>query len=255
MPDPTQTPPPAAPPATPPPPVPDGLALGALPDHERPQERLERLGAGALRDSELLAMLLRTGTAGEDVLRVAAGLLRDAGALGNLVRWTREDFQARRGIGRVKALQLETVMEIARRVVEQGRGANPLLDTPQAVADYFREVTPALDVEKCWVLCLDKRRRLLRSVEATKGTSDSTVINPRVVFRAAVANNATSVVVVHNHPSGDPEPSKADYAVTRRLREAADVVEVELLDHVVLGNPAVDRAGQGWFSFRAAGLL
>ncbi|MDR2863957.1 MAG: DNA repair protein RadC [Puniceicoccales bacterium] len=230
------------------------LPLARLPSHERPQERLEKLGARALQDAELIAMLLRTGTAGENVLAVASRLVHEAGSLGGLVSWTRDDFARRRGIGRVKALQLVTVMEIARRILEQGKEASPVLDNPEVIYSFFQDIIQGLVVEKCWVLCLNSRYRLIRCEEITSGTAQSTLIHPRETFRAALRLGATAMVVVHNHPGGDPEPSRADMTSTRQLLEAAKVLDVELLDHVILGNPAIDRAGQGWFSFKKAGL-
>lgn len=234
---------------------PPTASLASVPAHERPQERLEKLGARALQDAELIAMLLRSGTAGENVLAVASRLVHEAGSLGNLVGWTREDFATRRGIGPVKALQLVTVMEIARRIMEQGKEASPLLDSPAQVYPFFRDIIHGLDIEKCWVLCLNTRNRLIRCVEITSGIANSTLIHPREVFRPALRLGASAVIVAHNHPGGDPEPSKTDIVSTRQLRDAAKILGVEMLDHVILGNPAADARGQGWFSFKNAGLI
>ncbi|MDR2429504.1 MAG: DNA repair protein RadC [Puniceicoccales bacterium] len=229
--------------------------LTSVPTHERPQERLEKLGARALQDAELVAMLLRSGTVGENVLTVASRLVHEAGSLGNLVAWTREDFAARRGIGHVKALQLVTVMEIARRIMEQGKEAAPLLESPAQVYPFFRDIIHGLDIEKCWVLCLNTRHRLIRCVEITSGTANSTLIHPREVFRPVLRLGASAAILAHNHPGGDPEPSKSDIVSTRQLRDAANILGVGLLDHIILGNPASDARGQGWFSFKNAGLL
>lgn len=226
------------------------IALG-----ERPQERLERLGAGALSDVELLAMLLRSGTRGRDVLTLAEQLLAAAGSLARLVTWTERDFRREKGIGRVKALQLVTVLEVARRVVMQSQDPAPLMDTPAAIVAHCQPVVQGLAVEKFWVLCLNRRNRLLRRVEVTSGTAGSTLAHPREVFREAIREAASAIVCVHNHPSGDPSPSAADVQVTRQLREAARAVQIDLLDHLILGTPAADPAGLGYYSFRAAGLL
>ena len=234
---------------------PTATLKSTTPLHELPQERLERLGPRALHDAELLAMLLRSGTAGENVLSVATRLILDAGSLRNLVEWDREDFQERNGIGPVKALQLLTVMEIARRIREQDKDVEPILDTPAAVYQYFQDILPGIDVEKCWVLCLNTRHRLKRCVELTTGTMQSTLIHPREIFRQVFRFKATAVLIVHNHPGGDPEPSRSDFNATRQIVEAAKVLEVDFVDHIVLGSPEHDRAGQGWFSFRSAGML
>lgn len=222
---------------------------------ERPQERLEKFGAAALSDTELLAMLLRSGTRGQDVLTLATRLIAEAGSLAGLIAWRADDFEKLKGIGRIKALQLVTVMEVARRVVGQQAGESPLLSRPDLVTAYFQPVVFGLEVEKFWVLCLNRKNRLIKRVEITSGTATAALAHPREVFRTAIRESATAVVCVHNHPSGDPAPSAADIQVTRQLRDAARAVDIELLDHVIVGRSGADPLGRGWFSFREAGLL
>lgn len=222
---------------------------------ERPQERLEKFGAGSLSDTELLAMLLRSGTRGHDVLTLAAQLIAEAGSLAGLIAWQTGDFQRLKGIGQVKSLQLVTVMEIARRVVSQQVGDAPLLNRTDLVAAYFLPLTAGLAVEKFWVLCLNRKNRLLKRVEITSGTATAALAHPREVFRAAIREAAAAVVCVHNHPSGDPAPSAPDVQVTRQLREAARAVDIDLLDHVIVGTAAADPLGRGFYSFREAGML
>ena len=222
---------------------------------ERPQERLEKFGASALSDTELLAMLLRSGTRGQDVLTLAGRLVAEAGSLGGLIAWRETEFKRLKGIGRVKALQLVTVMEIARRVIGQHGGTEPLLNRADLVAAFLRPLASGLEVEKFWVLCLNRKNRLLKRVEVTSGTATAALAHPREVFRAAVRESAASIICAHNHPSGDPAPSAPDLHVTRMLREAAKTVDIELLDHVIVGSPGADPAGKGYFSFREAGLL
>ncbi len=222
---------------------------------ERPQERLERLGSASLSDGELLAMLLRSGTRGHDVLSLANRLLQESGSLSGLVSWRETDFRKLKGIGRVKALQLVTVMEIARRVLGREHALPPLLNQPDLVWTYLQAQVFGLAVEKFWVLCLNRKNRLLRHVEVSSGTVGSTLVHPREVFREAISASASAIICAHNHPSGDPTPSTADIRVTRQLREAAAAVEIELLDHVIVGTAAADPSGQGYYSFRAAGLI
>lgn len=226
------------------------LAVG-----ERPQERLERLGPGALSDAELLAMLLRSGQKGRSVVAISQHLITEAGSLAGLTRWREADFKRIKGIGRIKALQLITVMEIARRVLNADQGGQPVLNRPELVYAHFRVTAAALSVEKFWVLCLNRKNRLIRQVELTSGTATSSLAHPREVFREAVHHGAASVICVHNHPSGDPAPSAADIQVTRQLREAARALDIELLDHVIVGQPGTDPRGQGFYSFREAGVL
>ena len=234
-------------------PVPNRLRETAV--SERPQERLEKLGAAALSDTELLAMLLRSGTRGQDVLTLASRLMAGAGSFAGLIAWQEKDFRKLKGIGRVKALQLVTVMEIARRVLDQKSGDDPPLNRADFVAEYLAPLAVGLAVEKFWVLCLNRKNRLLRRVEISSGTATAALAHPREVFRAAIRESACAVVCVHNHPSGDPAPSAADVQVTRLLREAAKAVDIELLDHVIIGRAAADPLGLGFYSFRAAGMV
>ncbi len=222
---------------------------------ERPQERMEKYGATALSDTELLAMLLRSGTHGLDVLTLSARLIAEAGSLPKLIGWRVEDYEKLKGIGRVKALQLVTVMEIARRVLGQQGEEAPLLTRAELICAYLQPLVTGLDVEKFWVLCLNRKNRLIKRVEITSGTANAALAHPREVFRAAIRESASAVVCVHNHPSGDPAPSAPDLHVTRTLREAAKAVEIDLLDHVIVGRAAADPIGRGYFSFREAGLL
>ncbi len=222
---------------------------------ERPQERLEKHGPQALSDTELIAMLLRSGTHGHDVLSLSSRLLKEAGSLGALIAWEPADFQRLKGIGKVKALQLRAVMEVARRVLLQQGEETPMLNRADRVREFLLPVVSGLQVEKFWVLCLNRKNRLLKCVEITSGTATAALAHPREVFRAAIRESASAVVCVHNHPSGDPSPSSPDLHVTRQLREAARAVEIELIDHVVIGQTGADPSGRGYFSFREAGLL
>lgn len=225
------------------------MALG-----EMPQARFEAFGPQALSDTELLALVLRTGITGQPVLKVASRLMAEAGSLPALVRWTAEDFLRLQGIGRKKAQQLVAMLEIGRRAMRDTEQA-PVLNRPELIYAHMLPEAHGLAVEKFWVLCLNRKNRLLKRVEVTSGTATSSLAHPREVFRAAIREGATSVVCVHNHPSGDPAPSAADLAVTRQLREASKAVDIGLLDHVIVGLRESDPRGSGYFSFREAGVL
>ena len=231
------------------------LRLKDLAVSDRPQERLEKLGPTALSDTELLAMLLRSGGKGNNVLVMSQRLIAESGSLANLVRWTETDFRRQLGIGRVKALQLVTVMEIARRVLATAGDVEAVFNRPDLVLTHFTPQIAGLSVEKFWVLCLNRKNRLIRQVEITSGTATSSLAHPREVFREAIRHGATAIVCVHNHPSGDPAPSAADVQVTRQLRDAAKAVDIDLLDHVIVGKPAADPTGRGYYSFRESGVL
>jgi DNA repair protein RadC len=231
------------------------VPLRELDREERPQERLERLGPSALADRELLAMILRSGSAKLDVLALSDHLLREAGSLPHLLRWKTEDFKALPGIGKVKALQLTTVMELAKRMARSERGKAPVLDSPEKIFHHLYPDTQGLAVEKFWVLCLDRKNKLIKLEEITQGTADASLAHPREVFQAAIRRGSSALIVVHNHPSGDPTPSSADLKVTRRLRDASEVVQIDLLDHVVMGEPSMDPRGLGYYSFHDAGMI
>jgi DNA repair protein RadC len=146
-------------------------------------------------------------------------------------------------------------MEVARRVIGQQAGAEPLLNSADLIVAYVQPFVTGLEVEKFWVLCLNRKNRLLKRVELTSGTAHSALAHPREVFRVAVRESASAIVCVHNHPSGDPAPSAPDLHVTRMLRDAARAVDIQLLDHVIVGRSGADPAGRGYFSFRDAGIL
>ena len=187
-----------------------GSSLKDLPADQRPQERLERLGAPARADRELLAMILRSGTAKKDVLDLADEMLNQAGSFSGLLRWDLSDFQKISGIGRVKALQLSTQIEVAKRMIRGERNQEVILEDPQMVWEYLYPEIRSDTVEKVWVLCLDRKNKLIRAEAITSGTATGSLVHPREVFRPAIRHGATAIILAHNHPSGDPTPSSAD---------------------------------------------
>jgi DNA repair protein RadC len=130
-----------------------------------------------------------------------------------------------------------------------------MLNRPELIAEYLAPIAKGLEVEKFWVLCLNRKNRLKKMVEVTAGTATGSLVHPREAFRAAIQHGATAIVCAHNHPSGDPAPSSADIQVTRRLREAAQAIDIELVDHLILGEKAADPTSLGFYSFRQAGLI
>ena len=221
---------------------------------ERPRNRAAKAGIGALSDTELIALVLQ-GAGGAHAASVAkAGALMLAGeGLAGIAALQPEKIESLLGNGR--AQQIGAVLEISRRILVEQRGESPLLNKAELVAAYMLPVIGALEIEKFWVLCLNRKSRLLRRVEITSGTATCALAHPREVFRAAIRESATAVVCVHNHPSGDPAPSAPDISVTRQLREAAKAVDIELIDHVIVGRSGADPLGCGYFSFRKAGMI
>jgi DNA repair protein RadC len=232
------------------------LRLKDLAVSDRPQERMARHGAGALSDAELLALVLRSGQRGLSVLAIAQNLLAEAGHLAALAQWTEADFRRQKGIGPVKASQLCVLLELIKRVRSAEMSLEEVvLNRPALIHAHFVPLVAGLSVEKFWVLCLNRKNRLLKSVEVTSGTATSSLAHPREVFREAIRHGAAGVVCVHNHPSGDPSPSAADLQVTRQLRDAARAIDIELLDHLIIGRPGSDPRGLGYYSFREAGVI
>lgn len=221
---------------------------------EMPQARFDAFGTAALSDTELLALILQNGLRPQALMKLSTELLAQAGSLRGIMTWQPEDFRRLKGIGQAKARQLAALVEISRRMMRTDEEA-ALLNRPALIVDFMRPRTEGLEVEKFWVACLNRKNRLRKLVEVSSGTATSPLAHPREVFRTAIQHGATGIVCIHNHPSGDPAPSAADMQVTRQLREAARAVDIELLDHILLGRTASDPRGLGYDSFRGAGLL
>lgn len=212
-----------------------------LPQHERPRERLASEGAEKLRDSELLAILLRTGSKGYSAVHIAEQLLKQFGTLERLARAPLADLQRVKGIGRDKAIALKSAFTLAQRMARELRGAAPVMREPEHVVDLLREEVRFYEVECFQVLLLNTRHRLIRVEKISQGTLDTILVHPREVFRLAITAGAAAIVLVHNHPSGDPSPSEADIRVTRDLIRAGQLLKIEVLDHIIIGSRAEDR--------------
>jgi DNA repair protein RadC len=217
------------------------LRIQEMSASDRPRERLAERGPKALNTAELLAILLRTGTAGASAVEIGHRLLRDLGSLEGVARAPLEQLVRIRGIGRDKAVHLKAAFELASRLSEEKRRASPVLDTPEAVAVLLRDELSLLDTERFLVLLLDTRRRLVRVEEVGRGLLDSVLVHPREVFRPALIAGAHAIVVAHNHPTGDPTPSAADIRTTRDLIRAGQLLRVEVLDHIIIGRPSAER--------------
>ncbi len=219
------------------------------PEADRPRERLWQLGASALAAPELLAILIGTGDGTDDAATIARRLLAEAGGtLRRLAARPPAELLRTPGIGPAKAARLLAAFELAVRLDREGRPTAPRISSP---ADVIGVVGPALRdlaVEEFRLLALDTRSRLLREVTITRGLLDSSLVHPREVFRAAIAEAAAGIILVHNHPSGDPTPSAEDRAVTRQLVAAGQLLDLPVYDHVII-------AGDRFVSFATAGLL
>jgi len=217
------------------------LLIREMPESERPRERLVEHGAEALRNAELIAILLRTGMKGVSAIQIAEQLLHKFGTLDGLARASLKDLGQVKGIGRDKAIALKSAFTLAQRMAKEMRGEAPLLDTPEQIADLLREENRMHEVEIFQSVLLNSRRRLIRIERLSHGTLDTILVHPREVFRGAIAANASALVIVHNHPSGDPTPSEADIKVTRDLIRAGQLLKIDVLDHVILGRATEQR--------------
>jgi DNA repair protein RadC len=231
-----------------------GLLIKDLPPDEKPRERLMAHGADALKNSELIAILLRTGLKGTSAIQVAEQLLQKFTCLDKLARATIPELRQTKGIGRDKAIALKSAFTLARRMAMEMRQDSPVLDTPERIADLLREENRAYEVEHFQVVLLNTRRKLISIEKVSQGTLDTILVHPREVFKLAIAANAAAVVLAHNHPSGDPTPSEADIKVTRDLIRAGQLLKIEVLDHVILGRATIERP-RDYVSLRELGYF
>jgi len=217
------------------------MRLKDQPASERPRERLVALGPDALSHAELVAILLRTGLQGTNAVDIGRQLLQKYGSLGLLAQASIEDLQAVKGIGPDKAVTLVAGFTLARKMAQELRSESPVLDTPERIVDLLREENRVYEVEHFQVVLLNTRRKLTEVVKISQGTLDTLLVHPREVFKPAIAANAAAIVLVHNHPSGDPTPSEADIKVTRDLIRAGQLLKIEVLDHIIIGRRTQER--------------
>ena len=232
----------------------EGYRLKDQPSSERPRERLVARGADALTHAELIAILLRTGLKGTNVVIVGQNLLQKFGSLNALALASVDELRSVNGIGRDKAATLVAAFTLARRMEQERREESPVLDNPATVVNYLRETNRLKNVESFQVLFLNSRKRLIRVEEISEGTLDTLLVHPREVFRSAIVANAGSIVLVHNHPSGDPTPSEADIKVTRDLIRAGQLLKIEVVDHVIIGQATAQRS-KDYASLRELGYF
>ena len=209
-----------------------------LPVAERPRERLQQYGEAALSSQELLAVILGRGIAGESVTVTAQRLLKEFGDLKGLAQATVEELSRVKGIGQAKACQIKAAFELASRLEGYSSINNrEAIKTPTDVVSFVRNRLKDKKKEYFLAVLLDTRGQVIKTCEISIGSLDSSIVHPREVYKEAIAASAASVVFVHNHPSGDPTPSEIDIGLNKRLVEAGDLLGIEVLDHIVIGNP------------------
>jgi DNA repair protein RadC len=221
--------------------------IADLLESDRPRERLETLGPQALTNAELIAILLRVGVAGENAVEVGQRLLNKYHGLSGLHRVPFNELLNEHGMGEAKASQIKAAIELGRRLMLEAPEERASINSPSDAADMVRYEMSALDQEHLRVMLLDRRNRVLEVVEVYKGSVNSSQVRVGELFKEAVRKNASAIIVVHNHPSGDPTPSPDDVAVTRAIVQAGKLLDIDVLDHLVIG--------QGkWVSLKERGL-
>lgn len=233
---------------------PDALRVCDMPAQLRPREEFERLGAENVSDAVLLALILRTGTRGVNVVEVAQRLLAAFGSLTALARASEKEIRSISSIGPVKAQMIRAALELAQRLAREHVGERPMITTPEQAAAVLRERARVLQKEVFWALMLDAKNRLIGEPRRiSEGTLTSSLVHPRELFKTALEQSCACMILVHNHPSGDPSPSAEDIQVTRQLVDAGRVMGIRVLDHLVIGHSRRDAAG--FISLREAGLV
>ncbi len=216
--------------------------------HDRPREKLERLGPSALGDNELLALVIGSGSRGHDALALANRLLEDADGLHGLTRVGAADLRHVLGIGRARAAQVVAAVELGRRTLVRSVAERPRVNSPRQLASYLLPQYGTHTVEQFGIVMLDTKHRVIRVKIVSVGSLDTTVVHPREVFREAASACAASIVLFHNHPSGDPTPSADDLVLTTRMIKAGAVMGIDVVDHLIL-------ADQQYFSLAESGRL
>ena len=212
--------------------------IKSLPPESRPDEKLESYGAASLSDAELLAIIIRTGFRGYNSVRLAEDILKCGKGKGliGLCQIGIEELTKVRGVGKVKAIQLKAVAELTRRISKRTAKESLVMDSPETVARYFMEDLRHRDKECFMMLSLDSKGALISESLISIGTVNASLASPREVFVEAVNNRAVSIILVHNHPSGNPKPSKNDLVVTRQMKDAGELLGIKLINHIIIGD-------------------
>lgn len=221
--------------------------MKSMPESERPCEKCLAKGAGSLTDAELLSVILRTGSKGESALALSRKVLEEDGILG-LYHRSVSDLQGIRGVGRVKAAQLKCIAELSKRIARAGFSENVCFTEPEEIAAYYMEDLRHREQEILLLVMLNSKNVRIQDTVISKGTVNASLISPREIFIEAMRHQAVSIILLHNHPSGNPSPSREDVLLTERVRQAGVMLGIELLDHIIIGDrQAVSMRKQGFW--------
>lgn len=226
----------------------DSIMIRDLPLEERPREKLKTLGAGALSNAELLAILLRVGGRNESAVQVATRILARGGGLRKLPELSLEELQENKGIGPDKAVMIKAALELGSRLATTPREELGSITNPRQAADLFMEELRYRKKEYFKILLLNTKNHIISREEISVGSLSASIVHPREIFNSPMRKSAASVILFHNHPSGDPSPSQEDLEVTRRLVDAGNILGISVRDHIIIGDGC-------FFSFREKGLL
>ena len=226
----------------------DPIMIRDLPFEERPREKLKTLGSGALSNAELLAILLRTGSRNESAVQIATRILSQSGSLRNLPNLSLEELQENKGIGPDKAVMIKAALELGCRLATTPREEVGSITTPRQAADLFMEELRYKKKEYFKILLLNTKNHVISREEISVGSLSASIVHPREIFSIPMRKSAASVILIHNHPSGDPSPSQEDLEVTRRLVDAGNILGIAVRDHIIIGDGC-------FFSFREKGLI
>lgn len=235
--------------------IPRVYRVQELPSKQQPRELFDRLGAANVTEDVLLALIIRTGLPGQNVLELARSIINQYGSLHAVLEAPAEELRAFPGMGPVKVQMIQAALELGRRLQQETSDRIDVINTPEDAVAVMKPLVHGLQVEKFWILILDARNQLKKAPEEiTKGIANASLVHPREVFEAAIKGMANAVILAHNHPSGDPSPSPEDLRITRELIAAGKILDIQVLDHVIVGRPG-SRMPEGWCSIRESGLV
>ncbi len=217
---------------------------------DRPREKMQRLGVRALSNEELLALLLRTGMKGKSAIQMAREMIQRYGSMSQLGLLSLDEMKKSRGLGLAKASMLVALFELGRRVAQE-QVKNVVLDSPELIYQHFAPQMQHLPQEHLMVVLLNTKLHLMAAVEVSTGTVSETLAHPREILHPVINRNAYAFFLLHNHPSGDPVPSRPDCQMTKRVREATELMQIRFVDHVIIGRPGSGR--MPYFSFKESG--
>ena len=214
------------------------MSMKELPELERPYEKLEHFGPQVLSEAELLAIVFRTGARNVRVVELAQRLLaleKEEGLYG-LYQYSLDELMSINGIGRVKAIQIKAVLELSKRISKHQNLLKHRINSPSSIASVYMEEMRYLKQEHFKIALLDTKNQIVSDRDITKGSINSSIVHPREVFKYAIKKSATAIIMLHNHPSGDPSPSKEDIQVTKRMIECGELIGIHILDHIIIGD-------------------